>query len=104
MELIREIRRRAGAVLWPALLIAVAGYFAYYAVEGERGLIAYFRLGDEIEKAAAAVAATAAKRDLLAHRVLLLKRTALDPDILEEQARRVLGLAHPDEVVIYQAD
>ena len=104
MGLIYEIRRRATAILLPALLICVASYFAYYAIQGERGMIAYFQLVDEIEQAEQAMAATSAERERLSRRVTLLKLSALDLDILDEQARRVLGLAHPDEVVIYEID
>ena len=42
-----------------------------------------------------------AARDILARRVELLRPENLDRDMLDEQARQILGLAHSDDLVIY---
>ena len=34
-------------------------------------------------------------------RIALLKESSIDPDMLEEQVRKRLGFAHPDEVVVF---
>ena len=104
MSLAYEIRRRVKAAIAPTLLVCTVAYFAYHAIHGERGLFGYFRVLDQIDRVERALAETAAERDRLARRVTLLRRDALDTDILDEQARRVLGIAHPDEVVIYLGD
>ena len=44
---------------------------------------------------------TTHEREKLEKRVDLLRPENLDLDMLEERARSVLGLAHPDELVIY---
>jgi cell division protein FtsB len=100
MSLITEIRRRARAVTGPLLTIMVAGYFAYHAVQGDRGLIAWWQITQQIKQAEATERQVHAERAKLEHRVALLSSEHLDPDMLDERARIMLDLARPDEVVI----
>ena len=104
MSLNFEIRRRAKAAVAPTLLACTVAYFAYFGIYGERGLFGYFRMVERISQVEAALDESTGERDRMARRVRLLRRDALDTDILNEQARRVLGIAHPDELVIYRSD
>ncbi len=47
------------------------------------------------------MAARQAEHERLAAKVALLGPDHIDPDMLDEQVRRYLGLAHPDEIVIF---
>jgi len=58
------------------------------------------RLDVEFAAAKAELSDLAAERQTLEHRVSLLSSTALDPDMLEERARIMLNVAHPNDVVI----
>lgn len=98
-----EIRRRARHVAGPALVAALIGYFGYHAVQGERGLIAWLRIVQQIERTHATLDETRAEREALERRVTLLRPESLDPDLLEERARIMLNLARPDEVIILDA-
>ena len=100
MSLIGEFRSRARHVIGPVLAICAAGYFAYHAVQGERGLIALWHLKHKVETARSLVAESTARRRILEHQVSLLNRSSLDPDMLDERARFMLNYAYPDEVVI----
>lgn len=100
MSLLREIRRRGRQIALQAMAACLVGYFAYHAVHGERGLFAYLRLEQELAEAEQARAELVAERQALEHRVGLLRPEHLDPDMLEEQARRLLDYARDDEVVI----
>lgn len=101
MELWYAIRRRGRALIAPSLLLLVAAYFAYHTVQGQRGLIAYARLDLEVARAEAELRTIEAERRVIEGRVALLHPDHIEPDMLGEQTRRILGLAHPDEVVIY---
>ena len=101
MELWFAIRRRGRALIAPTLLLLVAGYFAYHTIQGQRGLIAYARLSLEVERSQGELRSVAAKKRAIEARVALLHPDHVEPDMLDEQTRRILGLAHPDEVVIY---
>jgi cell division protein FtsB len=98
-----EVKRRAKDVIGPVLGFCVVGYFAYHSVEGDRGLVAYLRLNEQIVLAKAQLAEVAAERKALEQRVSLLRPNRLDPDMLDERARLLLNLARPDEVVIPDA-
>lgn len=78
----------------------MTGYFAYHAVTGERSIVAYFRITDEIHAAKAELAQVQAERQKLEHRVSLLRPESLDPDMLDERARWSLGFVGEREVVI----
>ncbi len=101
MELWFAIRRRGRALIAPSLLLLVAAYFAYHTIQGQRGLIAYARLSLEVERSAGELRSVAAEKRGIEARVALLHPDHVEPDMLDEQTRRILGLAHPDEVVIY---
>jgi cell division protein FtsB len=100
MGVLFEVRRRARAAITPVICAGVIGYFGYYAIEGERGVHAYSRLLAEISETRAVLAEVTAERQRLERRAQLLRADGLDLDMLAEQARAVLGLVRPDELVI----
>jgi len=69
--------------------------------EGERGVIAYLRLSANLERTEMALQDSNEIRQALSRRVDLLRPENLDRDMLDELARQTLGLAHPDDIVIY---
>jgi cell division protein FtsB len=100
MVLLREIKKRARHVTGPVLAIAVFGYFAYHSIQGDRGLIAWVHLSQQIEIAQANFEKVARERLALERRTNLLRPDQLDPDMLDERVRENLGLIAPNEVVI----
>ncbi len=102
MSIVREIRKRARRVIGPVLGISLVAYFAYHLVQGDRGLMAWVRLEQQVAEANMALAAVEAQRATLEHRVDLLRPQHLDPDLLDERARRELDLIGPHETVIFE--
>jgi cell division protein FtsB len=100
MQAFNLIRLRARVIIGPILGISLVAYFAYHLVQGDRGLIAWLRLTQQINEAHMTLAQVQAERDPLAHRVSLM-RDRLDPDLLDETARSSLNLVGSDEVVIF---
>ena len=92
--------RALGQTIGPAIGAAIVGYFAYHAVQGDRGLIALSHLQSEIQQAQATLAQVSEQRIELEKRASLLRRDHLDPDMLDERARAVLNYSHPDDVII----
>ena len=86
------------------LLICALGllYVGYQSVQGERGLLGWVERSAEVERTRAEVAALAEERSRLEHRVSRLRTDNLDLDLLDQEARRLLNLGHPDEEVIFQ--
>ena len=84
----------------PFLAACAAVYFGYHVVEGDRGLIAWLRVSQEIERAQAQAGARGTELARLEKMVALLRPDALDADMLDERSRIVLGLAHADEIIV----
>lgn len=88
-----------GAAL-PAACIVVTAYFAFHAVSGNTGLLAWQGYKAEHAAAAAEAAKVAATRAALRREVALLDPRHVDPDLADELVRRNLGVVRNDEVII----
>ena len=93
-------RTAIGDVVYLTLMCAAAMYFTFASVQGDYGL--FRRVQIEAEKVAledqrGALAAEVAALENLTRR---LSDDFLDLELLDQQARDVLGLARPDELVL----
>ena len=101
MGLIAEFRARARHVVGPAIGVCAVSYFAYHVIHGDRGLIAWRSLEQQVAAAESELARVQAEREVLEHRVHLLHPDSLDLDMLDEWSRRLLNYGDPDELVIF---
>ena len=100
MNLIVELRNRARHVIGPMLGVSAVVYFAYHAVNGDRGLMAWLELKDRVAAAEAAAETIGLQRQRIETWVRLLHPESLDPDLLEERARIMLNYAYVGDIVI----
>ncbi len=100
MTLLGEIRTRARHIVGPVLAATVFAYFAYHAVQGDRGLLAWLKLSQQVQDAQIEYDRLDAKREELARRVQLLHPESLDRDLLDERVRVMLGYVGKDDIVI----
>ncbi len=100
MNLLGEIRRRARHIVGPVAGITLFAYFTYHVVQGDRGLIAWLKLSQQVETAQIEYDRAVSERRAFGSRVRLLQPQSLDTDLLEERARITLGLAHRDDIVV----
>ena len=84
----------------PAICLVLLAYFAFHTINGDRGLMAFWQLSRNIGEVRQALDSVDARYDDLQRRVSLMRPDALDRDMLDEQARRVLMLARPDERIL----
>ena len=84
----------------PTIAIAIVVYFGFHAINGEFGLVGRARIEHQIQKLEAELAVVQEERKELQHRVALLRPESLDPDMIDERARRTLNLVHPQELAI----
>lgn len=83
--------------LW--LLVIV--YFMYHGIWGNRGLFRLIEIQDEIVSARKLADQTAEEKQFLTQKTDALKnKNALDKDVLEEEAARVLNMIDQNDVVI----
>ncbi|HKL68343.1 FtsB family cell division protein [Salibaculum sp.] len=95
-------RRRAplGAILYFTGLLLLGLYFTFAAVQGDYGVFKRAEIeaeGADLTERLAVLEAEVARMENLTRR---LSDSYLDLDLLDEQAREVLGLIRADEIVI----
>ena len=100
MSIFRDIRRRAKGTAPQILAGALVAYFAYHAIQGERGINRWIDLKEDLRASEAQLAALEVERTQLDNRVRRLRRDNLDPDLLEERARLLLNYGYPDDIVV----
>jgi Septum formation initiator len=84
----------------PAIGAAVVAYFVYYAVQGDRGLLAMKHLETEIATAESVLQQVKAERERMDRRAQLMRGDHLDRDMLDERARTMLNLSGQRDVII----
>jgi cell division protein FtsB len=96
-RLVRRLRRQH----WLALLgLSLAVYFGYHAVDGSRGLLAWQQVSADLAASQQELAAVRATREALEGRVARLRHDSLDPDLIDELARKELSFVEPLDVII----
>ena len=100
MSILVELRRRSRQVVFPVVGACVLAYFSYHTVQGERGLLAYARLSQEVDRAQVALDNLRATRTTIERRTSLLRSESLDLDLLDERVRKTFNHLHPDDLMI----
>ncbi len=93
----RAILTAIGLYLFAALFI---GYFAVNAFTGRHGLRAQQDLEQQMAAMQQELAGLKAERTGLERRIALLRSDRIDPDMLDERARALLGYADPRDLVL----
>ncbi len=94
----RRIVLRAFRTLFFAALVF---YFSYHTVSGDKGIVAMVKLQQQVSVASAEMKEVMETRERLEHKVSMMYARSLDADLLEEQAKKFLGHAKPNEVVYF---
>lgn len=98
------VKKRLRSVLIPLALYLVSGgavgYFIHHAQSGQRGLEAKRELQMARTRVEATLAGLEQERSEWEHRIALVRSEQIDRDLLEEQARLMLGRVHRNDVVI----
>ena len=101
MKVLTEIRLRSGQIIGPVIGACLMFYFIYHAIQGDRGLIAFWQLSKQITQAKNIYLTISRKRAEIENRVMLINPNSLNSDMLEERARFMLGYTKPGEIVVF---
>lgn len=93
----RTILTALGLYLFAALFI---GYFGVNAFTGNHGLRAQADLDQQLAAMQQELTGLKAERNDWQRRVSLLRADSIDPDMLDERARALLGLADPRDLTM----
>ena len=91
-----QIRRTRG----PLLALALVGYFSYHMIQGNHGILAWKTMDIKLVEAKNKLASLQQSQQQLEKRVSLLRPSSLCTDLLEQQARKILGFTRPGEIVV----
>ena len=100
----RSLKKTLRAVAFPTLCVCGVFYFAHYALNGRYGQGALATLRAENAHLSVQLAGLEAQRERLGHRAGLLASKSVDPDMLDERSRALLGYAHPEDIVVLRED
>ena len=99
------VRTRLRRLVYPVILYLVSGgiggYFVWHAINGDRGL----KVSDEYQKSItmlkAELVTTKAEKAAWQNRIDLMSGEAIDRDLLDEEARTLLGRVDKADLVIF---
>ena len=98
--MIRRTRPAIGMLMFVMFMIMLGLYFTFAAVQGDYGVFRRAEVAGEARALQIALAALTADVAQLENLTRRLSDDYLDLDLLDQQARDVLGLIRPDEIVI----
>lgn len=98
--MIRSTRPGFGALIFFAAAFALSAYFTFAAVQGDYGLFRRVEIASEAETLSHDLDKLQAEIAAMENLTRRLSDDYLDLDLLDQQARSVLGLLRADEIVI----
>ncbi|MES2678176.1 MAG: septum formation initiator family protein [Pseudomonadota bacterium] len=87
-----------------AISLALVLYFIFYALLGDKGVVKYFQLKKELQNKELIKEGLENKMENKQNMVNSMSGESLDLDLLDEEARKDLGYAGKQEIVIYDED
>jgi cell division protein FtsB len=93
-------RPSLGAAILMMVALTLGGYFTFAAVQGDYGVFRRVQIEAETEALRLERDALAADLAAIQNKTRRLSDGFLDIDLLDEQARDVLGMIRSDEIVI----
>lgn len=93
-------RPAIGGILYFALALTLGVYFTFAAVQGDYGVFQRAEIDAEADELTVELAQLQAEVTRMENLTLRLSDQYLDLDLLDEQARDVLGMIRADEIVI----
>jgi cell division protein FtsB len=94
------MKRKMRAAVPPLIFLAVAGYFGWNATRGDRGLVAQQQDRLDLKSAQAQLAKANDEVAQWTNRIQGIGGRVLDLDALDTQARRMLNLVDPRDLVV----
>jgi len=98
--LTRSNKKSFGAVIFYSVAFALSAYFTFAAVQGDFGLFRRVEIAAESDALSRDLKRVKTEIAAMENLTRRLSDDYLDLDLLDQQARSVLGLLRADEIVI----
>lgn len=96
----RHVKQFTFEIVGPALLVSWFVYIVFNSVVGSSGFRVLAKLEQDAVLKTTEVEGLVAKRRALEARADMLNPKNLDPDMVDESIRSVLGYVHQDDIVL----
>ena len=100
MQIRRSVTRFFGISVLPAITCALVAYFGYYAIWGERGVLALADVQSRLAVRQDELARLQTNRARLEHRIELMRPGSVDNDLVEELARAQFMEGAPGQIAV----
>ncbi|HEX3217678.1 MAG TPA: septum formation initiator family protein [Aestuariivirgaceae bacterium] len=100
MKGMRNMRLRAFDIAVTVGSLGLLGYFGWHGLHGPRSFANEAAIEAEVARLEDELAKVSAERAARDARVALLRPQSIDPDLLDEIARRSLGYVRESEIVL----
>ncbi len=97
---LRRKRPAFGMIAYFVIVFGIGAYFAMAAIQGDFGVFKRVQINAEVAALEAELLSVSNQVADLENRTHRLSDNYLDLDLLDEQARSILGMIRPDEIVI----
>jgi cell division protein FtsB len=94
------LSKRTRHTVLSVLGACILAYFLYHTVQGDRGWLAMLRLKNEVSTQQDTLHQLQAEHKELDHRVQIMRPSGMDPDLLDEEARKKLDYSKPGDIII----
>lgn len=96
----RPLSSRLTKALAPAMALSFILYFGFHLVDGRNGILALQAYEERLPELEAQAADLTEQRARLERRIAQLHPDHVDPDLLDEMARKHLGYGHAHDKII----
>ncbi|GHU12074.1 hypothetical protein FACS189449_04950 [Alphaproteobacteria bacterium] len=92
----KNLRFITSNIIW----ICIVGYFLFHMVNGARGAVSYAKLSSEMKTLERDLLSMKEENAFLENKIKLIRDDNLDLDLLEEQARSILGMTNENDLIV----
>lgn len=93
-------RRGIGGIVYGSVVFSLIAYLSFAALQGEHGLFTLFQVQSQEHQLLSELDLLKDERSEILNRTRRLSSSGIDLELLDEQARKVLGLGRADEVMV----
>ena len=94
------MRRHGFDLTVTIVCLCLLGFFGWHSLYGKRSFANQDKILIKVAELEGSRDKIKSKRETLEARVTLLRPESIDPDMLEEVARHMLGFTRPNEIVV----
>lgn len=98
------MRIRSTKLILPIVSIILTLYFAYHLIQGDHGWLAWKKMESQLQESRSKLETLNQEKEAWENRVKLMRPETLDPDMLDERVRHVLGNVKENEVLVIETE